>query len=219
MLKRCGQCLFWIPHIICDWVRGFFQLIYGIWNLSKLPKPRVTFFGGSKLKFHDPVAQLAHKIANELNENGVSIITGGGPGIMQAANCGAKLSTNGVKTIGIYTEIPNEKSNECLDIAIKIDSLVVRSWLLMKYSQVYLFFPGGFGTLHEFFQLVVLMSTKQLDKGPIILVGSSYWQPLVTWLKELEKGDYIAIAEQSKLFIIEDDFETIKCLVLGSCKK
>jgi uncharacterized protein (TIGR00730 family) len=217
MLKKFLLFVKWFLVVTYEFFVGIFQVFYGVWQLSKLVKPRVTFFGGNKIKKNSQFAVLATNLAKELNNAGVSVITGGGSGIMQAANCGAQKGKGKPKTIGIYLNFANEKINSCLDLAIKIDSLVARSWLLMRYSEVYVFFPGGFGTLHEFMQLIVLISTRQIKRGPIILVGSAYWQPLVDWLDDLEKEKYFSIKGQNSLYVLLDDFETIKCTVLGNC--
>jgi uncharacterized protein (TIGR00730 family) len=218
MLRKFLLAIKWFLVVSYEFFVGVFQVFYGVWQLSKLVKPRVTFFGGNNIKTNSLFAKLATKLAKELNDAGVSVITGGGSGIMQAANCGAQKGKGKPKTIGIYLNFANEKINSCLDIAIKIDSLVARSWLLMRYSEVYVFFPGGFGTLHEFMQLIVLISTRQINSGPIILVGSAYWQPLADWLDKLEKEKYFSIKGQNSMYILLDDFETIKCTVLGNCQ-
>jgi uncharacterized protein (TIGR00730 family) len=218
MLKNFFQFVKWFFVVCYEFFVGIFQVFYGVWRLSKLLKPRVTFFGGTKIKRNSHFAVLATKLAKELNNEGVSVITGGGSGIMQAANCGAQKGKSGAKTIGIYLNFANEKINRCLDLAIKIDSLVARSWLLMRYSEVYVFFPGGYGTLHEFMQLIVLISSKQIKGGPIILVGSAYWQPLICWLNKLEKEKYFSIKGQNSLYVLLDDFDQIKCTVLGNCQ-
>jgi uncharacterized protein (TIGR00730 family) len=218
MLKKFLQFVKWFLVVTYEFFAGVLQVFYGVWQLSKLTKPRVTFFGGNSIKINSHFAKLATKLAKELNDTGISVITGGGSGIMQAANCGAQKGKGEPKTIGIFLDFPNQKLNSCLDLGIKIDSLVARSWLLMRYSEVYLFFPGGFGTLHELMQLIVLISSGQIKSGPIILVGSTYWQPLVNWLDKLEKEKYFSIKGQNSLYILLDDFETIKCTVLGNCK-
>lgn len=217
MLKRFLLSVKWFFAVTYEFFVGIFQVFYGVWQLSKLVKPRVTFFGGVKIRANSHFAKLATKLARELNNAGVSVITGGGSGIMQAANCGAQKGKSKSKTIGVYLNFADEKVNSCLDLSIKMDSLVARSWLLMRYSEVYVFFPGGFGTLHELMQLIVLISSKQINCGPIILVGSAYWQPLISWLEKLEKEKYFSIKGQNNLYILLDDFDTIKCTVLGNC--
>jgi len=218
MIKRFLIFIKWFMVVTYEFFLGIFQVFYGVWQLSKLAKPRVTFFGGTIIKINSHFAKIATRLAKELNKEGVSVITGGGSGIMQAANCGARKGKSSSKTIGIYLDFPNQKINRCLDQAIKIDSLVARSWLLMRYSEVYVFFPGGYGTLHEFMQLIVLISSKQIPQGPIILVGSDYWQPLIDWLDQLEKEKYFSIKGQNSLYVLLDDFESIKCAVLGNCQ-
>lgn len=216
MLKRCCRYLALFISSLIDWVLGFFQLLYGIWHLSRLRKPRVTFFGSSK-NLQNGLLKEAEKLANILNQKGVSIITGGGSGIMNAANCSAQSSPHEAKSVGIYTEIEDEPPNTCMDIGIKINSLTVRAWMLMKYSEAYIFFPGGFGTLHEFTQLITLISIKQLPVKPIILVGRSFWEPIVKLLDKIDSEGYIAIPIQTKLYKIYDDFHEIECMILKNC--
>ena len=146
--------------------------------------PCVSIFGSARTKPENPYYELAENIAYQLTQKGYGIITGGGPGIMEAANKGAKRG-NG-KSVGLNIELPHEQfSNAYIDNdkLINFDYFFVRKVMFMKYAQGFIVLPGGFGTMDEFFEAITLIQTRKIGAFPIILVGTSYWQGLIDWLK------------------------------------
>ena len=154
--------------------------------------PIVTIFGSSRLKEDSEDYQLCEGFAKKLSENGYSVITGGGPGIMEAANKGAyenldDLATQKVKSIGIGIELPFEGGNNNYlshgyDISLKY--FFIRKLMLMDYSSAFFAFKGGIGTLDELFEVMTLMQTGKIKKRPIYLVGTDFWNPLIRWIKD-----------------------------------
>ena len=149
--------------------------------------PSISIFGSARTKNDDKYYLLAKEIASSIVESGYGVITGGGPGIMEAANKGAKESKG--RSIGLCIELPFEKKesdNIYIDDDKKIDFdyFFVRKVMFMKYAQGFVVMPGGFGTLDELFEAITLIQTKKIEKFPIILVGSDFWYGLIDWIKE-----------------------------------
>ena len=154
--------------------------------------PAVTVFGSARLPRNDPYYQIAYELGGLLAREGLSVITGGGPGIMEAANKGAKEL--GGSSAGVGIELPFEASNNAYldpDKNITFRYFFVRKLMFLKYSQAFVAFPGGLGTLDELFEALTLSQTGKTPKFPILLVGRSYWSGLMEWLrgKVLEVGN------------------------------
>ena len=163
--------------IISEFVNGF----------EKMAKigPCVSIFGSARMTKENIYYQLATEIAKELSNNGYGVITGGGPGIMEAANKGAKQA--GGTSVGLNIDLPFEaSSNEFIDSDkdINFDYFFIRKVMFVKYSQAFVVMPGGMGTLDELFEALTLIQTKKIDMFPIILVGTTFWKGLVDWFKE-----------------------------------
>jgi uncharacterized protein (TIGR00730 family) len=143
----------------------------------------VSVFGSSRAKPGTGQYELAERIAAGLAEAGYAVITGGGPGIMEAANKGA-ASVNGV-SVGLGIELPLEQGlNEYVDIGLEFRYFFVRKTMFVKYSQAFVVLPGGFGTLDELFEALTLVQTGKITKFPIVLVDSAYWSGLLSWLRQ-----------------------------------
>jgi len=170
--------------------------------------PAIAIFGSARLKRTDPNYSKAEAIARLLAKKGYNIITGGGPGIMEAANKGAV--EGGKHSIGLNIELPFEQQpNEYADVKLSFQYFFVRKVMLIKYSVAYIIMPGGFGTMDELFEAVTLIQTKKIRPFPVILVGSDYWKGLTDWIKNemLSKG---AISPSDlDIFQILDDTEEI----------
>jgi uncharacterized protein (TIGR00730 family) len=165
-----------IFKIVAEFVEGFEKL-------SRIG-PCVSIFGSARTKPDNKYYQLAEEIGRKLTEKGYGVITGGGPGIMEAGNKGAKLA--GGKSVGLNIDLPFEQfSNPYIDSdkLINFDYFFVRKLMFIKYAQGFIVLPGGFGTLDELFEALTLIQTHKIGKFPIVLVGSSYWQGLIDWLK------------------------------------
>lgn len=170
--------------IISEFVEGFEKL-------SRIG-PCVSIFGSARTHFNNKYYKLAEDIALKLTEKGYGIITGGGPGIMEAANRGASRGKG--KSVGINIDLPFEqRANEFIDAdkLITFDHFFIRKVMFMKYSQGFIVLPGGFGTFDELFEAMTLIQTKKIGAFPIILVGKTYWSGLVEWIREvmLEEGN------------------------------
>ena len=161
------------------------EFVDGFDKLSKIG-PCVSIFGSARTIPGHPFYQLAEEIAFKLTKEGYGIITGGGPGIMEAANKGAKAA-NG-KSVGLNIELPFEQSSNPYidpDKLITFDYFFVRKLMFIKYAQGFVVLPGGFGTMDELFEAVTLIQTKKIAKFPIVLVGKEYWSGLIDWIKNV----------------------------------
>ena len=205
-------------HSICGLIRVFCQLTYGLWKISRLPQPIVSIFGGSRVLDTDIYFKKAHQIAKRLVESDISVLTGGGPGIMEAASCGAIIPQKGkTRLMGIGVSDLGEKPNQCVQSYFELDYFFARKWLLTHYSSAFIVFPGGFGTMDELNEVLTLIQTKKLARVPIILFGVEYWRPLLQWLKDEPLKHGAIRKEDLALFSLTDDLEKVFCLVLDKC--
>ncbi|HOF21366.1 MAG TPA: TIGR00730 family Rossman fold protein [Bacteroidales bacterium] len=170
------------------------ELVEGFEKLARIG-PCVSIFGSARTHHNDKYYRMAEEIAFKLTQNGYGVITGGGPGIMEAANKGAKRG-NG-KSVGINIDLPFEqKPNAYIDAdkLITFDHFFVRKVMFMKYAQGFIVLPGGFGTFDELFEALTLIQTRKIGKFPIILVGAKYWKGLVDWIEN------VMLQEESNIF-------------------
>ncbi len=170
----------------------------------------VSIFGSARTKPDTAEYELADNIAAGLTGAGYAIITGGGPGIMEAANKGA-AGANGV-SVGLGIELPMESGlNDYVNIGLEFRYFFVRKTVFIKYSQAFVVLPGGFGTMDELFEALTLVATGKITKFPIVLVGSAYWSGLLDWLKAtmLAEGK-IGAAELALLHLADDPDEIVK---------
>jgi len=180
------------------------EFVEGYEKLSKIG-PSVSIFGSARTKPEDPYYKLAEEIAYELTQNGYGVITGGGPGIMEAGNKGASRGKG--TSIGLNIELPFEQHYNpwiASDKNLEFDYFFVRKVMFVKYSQGFIVMPGGFGTLDELFEAITLIQTNKIGRFPIVLVGSKFWGGLMDWIKNtlLEEGN---ISEKDlKLFRVVD---------------
>jgi uncharacterized protein (TIGR00730 family) len=157
------------------------EFIDGFDALARLG-PAVSIFGSARTKPGDPMYQHARDLAARLSEQGFTVITGGGPGIMEAANRGAR-EADGV-SVGLAVELPREHGpNPYVDIAQYFRYFFVRKTMFVKYAQAFVIFPGGFGTFDELFESLTLVQTEKIDHFPIILFDRSYWSGLLDWIR------------------------------------
>lgn len=159
------------------------EFVDGFEKLGKIG-PCVSIFGSARTKPDHKYYLLAEEIASKLTKEGYGVITGGGPGIMEAANKGAKEAKG--KSVGLNIELPHEQySNKYVDVdkLISFDYFFVRKVMFMKYAQGFIVLPGGFGTLDELFEAITLIQTNKIGKFPIVLVGRDFWGGLYEWVK------------------------------------
>jgi len=161
------------------------EFVEGLEKMAKIG-PCVSIFGSARTKPENPYYQLAEEIAAKLVRKGYGIITGGGPGIMEAGNKGAHFA--GGTSVGLNIELPFEQSHNPYidpDKVINFDYFFVRKVMFVKYSQGFIVMPGGLGTLDELFEAYTLIQTHKIGRFPIVLVGKKYWSGLLDWLKEV----------------------------------
>ena len=181
------------------------EFVEGYERMSKIG-PSVSIFGSARTKPENKYFQIGQEIARKLATLGYGIITGGGPGIMEAANKGAHEV--GGKSIGLNIDLPFEQNhNPYIDAEhnLEFDYFFVRKVIFVKYSQAFVVMPGGFGTLDEMFEAITLIQTKKINNRPIVLVGKSYWEGLIEWLKKAMLEDEQNISpDDLNLFILVD---------------
>jgi len=175
----------------------------------------VTVFGSARTAPGDAMYEMAVQTCRLLGERGFTILTGAGPGIMEAANKGAREV--GAPSIGLNIELPMEQTaNPYLDRMVHFRYFFVRKTMLVKYSSAFIYFPGGYGTMDELFEALTLIQTGKLRDAPVILVGSSYWEGLLTWFRErLLAGGKIS-PEDLNLFHVVDDAESVVRIIAES---
>jgi uncharacterized protein (TIGR00730 family) len=170
----------------------------------------VSIFGSARTKPDDPYFQKAELLARRLVEKGFGVITGGGPGIMEAANKGAAEA--GGQSVGMNIHLPMEqKPNPYANISIDYKYFFIRKVMFVKYAVAYVILPGGFGTMDELFEALTLIQTKRIKSFPVILMGSEYWKGLVDWLrKTMLRDSKISPEDLERFQIIDDPDEAVK---------
>jgi len=185
------------------------EFVEGIETLSEV-RNAVSIFGSARVKPDDAYYKKTEILARLLAQNGFSVITGGGPGIMEAANKGA--SEAGGKSVGMNIHLPFEqKPNPYTNIHLDYKYFFIRKVMFVKYAMAYVILPGGFGTMDELFEAVTLIQTKRIRSFPLILMGSDYWQGLLDWMKKtmLQEGKILP-ADLELIQIIDDPDEVVK---------
>lgn len=190
------------------------EFVSGFEKLSRIG-PCVSIFGSARTKPDQKYYKLSVAIAEKIVENGYGVITGGGPGIMEAGNKGAHLA--GGTSVGLNIDLPFEQHDNPYidgDKSIDFDYFFVRKVMFVKYSQGFVVLPGGFGTLDELFESITLIQTHKIDKFPIILVGTEYWQGLFDWIKNtlLDKFKTISPGDIDLLHLVDTEDEVLEVL-------
>lgn len=194
-----------IFRIMAEFVEGFEELS----NIG----PAVSIFGSARTRPDEPYYQLAVDTAREIGKAGFSVITGGGGGIMEAANKGAQEA--GVKSVGLNIDLPQEqKPNKFQDVSLHFRYFFCRKVMFLKYAHGFVVMPGGFGTMDEFFESLVLIQTLKQAHFPIICMGSEFWGGLIDWVKDvmLKKNDYISAEDMDVFSICDDPKEAAKII-------
>ena len=191
-----------IFKIIAEFVEGYDRMAR--------TGPCVTIFGSARTKPDHKYYKLAEEVAQKIVDHGYGVITGGGPGIMEAGNMGAKKGRG--KSVGLNIDLPFEQSANIFidpDKLISFEHFFVRKVMFVKYAQGFIVLPGGFGTFDELFEAITLIQTEKIGKFPIILVGSSYWQGLMDWVKDvvLKEENNIAAQTLSKFNVSYTDIK------------
>jgi len=205
MNKEISQDSWRVFHIMSEFVDGFEAL-------SGLGKA-VSIFGSSRIKPADPYYRKAEQTARALVKAGYAVITGGGPGIMEAANKGA-FETGGV-SVGLNIELPHEqKPNPYIKTLVSFRYFCVRKYMFVRFASGFIFFPGGFGTNDELMEALCLIQTGRSPKVPLVLVGRDYWEGLLGWFsKTLVAGNYITPEDLARVTLVEEPEEAIAAIV------
>ena len=176
-------------------------------------EPAVTVFGSARLKGDEPEFEVAREIALGLARSGVPVITGGGPGIMEAANRGAR--EGGGLSVGLKIALPREQhENSYLDRRAHFRYFMSRKFMLTRYSYGFVVFPGGFGTLDELFELLVLYNTDRAERRPIVLVGKAFWHDLLKWMMDFQGGrEFIDPDDLGELTVVDSADEALAVLL------
>lgn len=199
-----------VLRIMGEFVEGF-DALAGI-------GPAVSIFGSARVKEAEPEYDLTVETSRLLAEAGFAIITGGGPGIMEAANRGAKLA--GGRSIGCTIELPFETgANPYVDLEVRFRYFFVRKTMFVKYASAFVIFPGGFGTLDELFEALTLIQTGKVHNFPIVLFGSAYWSGLLHWLRETVLPERKIGAADLELLKISDDPAEVCALIRAAANE
>jgi uncharacterized protein (TIGR00730 family) len=180
------------------------EFVEGLEKLAKIG-PCVTIFGSARVKPSNPYYKMAEEIAYQLVQQGYGVITGGGPGIMEAGNRGANRAKG--KSVGLNIYLPHEQKGNIYidpDKLITFDYFFVRKVMFVKYSQGFIVMPGGFGTLDELTEALTLIQTKKIGRFPIVLVGKKYWHGLLEWVKKVLVAEKMVDEEDLELFEVVD---------------
>jgi uncharacterized protein (TIGR00730 family) len=177
-----------------------------------------SFFGSARTPADDPEYLLARETARLVGESGLAIITGGGPGIMEASNRGAKDA--GALSIGLNIELPFEQGgNPFCDIALEFHYFFARKIMFVRYASGFVVFPGGFGTLDELFEALTLTQTGKITEFPVILIGSAYWGGLVDWLREQMLAEGKIAPADLELFTVVDEPAEVRDLLTSAAHR
>jgi uncharacterized protein (TIGR00730 family) len=188
------------------------EFVEGFGTLAELG-PAVSIFGSARTTRDDPDYAFAERLAHRLAEEGFAVITGGGPGVMEAANKGA--SDGGGVSVGLGIELPFEQGvNPWVDVGIEFRYFFVRKTMFVKYAQAFVVLPGGFGTLDELFEALVLVQTHKITAFPVILVGSAFWSGLLEWVKgPLLESKKISSADLELLQVTDSVDEVVRIVL------
>jgi len=193
-------------RIMSEFVEGFEKLA--------VIAPSVSIFGSARIHAEHPVCVQTREIAKRLSDAGFSVVSGGGPGVMEAANQGAYAGEKGL-SVGLNIQLPHEQSsNQFQDISLEFRHFFSRKVMFVKYANAYVVMPGGFGTLDELAEILVLIQTGKSRKIPVILVGSDFWRGLLAWMEATMVAQGLVAAEDMKLMTLVDDADAVIAAIL-----
>lgn len=180
------------------------EFLEGFETVARLPKPGVTLFGSARVNEGHPAYESARDAGRRFAEAGFTVVTGGGPGVMEAANRGAK--EGGGLSVGFNIALPHEQqSNPYLDVGVTFRHFYVRKTMFVKAAEGFVIFPGGFGTLDELFESLTLIQTGKILDFPVVLFDSDYWSGLVDWLHTRLLAERMISPEDETLLVLTDD--------------
>jgi hypothetical protein len=187
------------------------ELVTGVEALSGLG-PAVSVWGSARTPRDTPEYELGRAVGRSIGERGIAVITGGGPGLMEAANRGARDA--GVRSAGLRIELPFEQGmNPYVDLPLHFHYFFTRKLMFVRYASGFVALPGGFGTMDELFEVVTLIQTERVHDFPVVLVGSGYWSGLVEWLRDRVAADGKIGAEDLDILTVTDDPDEVAEIV------
>ncbi|MBT58369.1 MAG: TIGR00730 family Rossman fold protein [Acidiferrobacteraceae bacterium] len=205
MLSRESWRIF---QIMAEFVRGF--------ELMANVRPSVSVFGSSRLNEKSRWYPMTVEISRQLSDAGFSIVSGGGPGIMEAANRGGQAGAS--TSVGLNIYLPKEQaSNPFQDLSLRFQHFFARKVMFVKYASAYVIMPGGFGTLDELAEILTLIQTGKGRRIPVILVGTEYWQGLIEWMKKTMLAEGAISPEDLDIFKILDDPDEVAATIIACC--
>ncbi|MDR1790924.1 MAG: TIGR00730 family Rossman fold protein [Propionibacteriaceae bacterium] len=210
LLENLGE-EHWVHYDAWRALRIQSEFVEGFGALAQLG-PAAAVFGSARTPVGDPFYQAAEEIGKLLVESGKAVITGGGPGIMEAANKGAFEA--GGHSVGLGIELPHEQElNRYITLGVNFRYFFVRKMMFVKYSQGFIVLPGGFGTMDEFFEAITLVQTHKIDAFPVVLYGTDYWTGLLDWLRgqQASRG-YIDPGDVDTLLLTDDPKQAVQLL-------
>jgi uncharacterized protein (TIGR00730 family) len=183
--------------------------------LNTLP-PAVSIYGGARLSRNDPYYAATYSLALAISQAGIPVISGGGPGVMEAANQGAQAGGNGL-SVGLAIRLPFEKPNEHHDISLMFDHFASRKITFCKHSRAFVCMPGGVGTLDELFEVLTLIQTGKMKEAPVILFGRDFWGGLIEWLRDtvLSRGLISVVDIEHRIQLVDSVEEAMQIIVSG----
>jgi uncharacterized protein (TIGR00730 family) len=182
------------------------EFLLGFTTAAQIPSPAVTIFGSARVNKDHRAYREAREVARLFGESGFTVITGGGPGVMEAANRGAQ--EGGGVSVGFNIELPHEQyANPYLDVSLTFKHFYVRKTMFVKPAEGFVIFPGGFGTLDELFEALTLIQTGKVRQFPVVLFDSSYWADLVDWIEGTVLEEKMIFPEDLDLLLVTDDTE------------
>ena len=197
-------------RIMAEFVGGF-ETLASVW-------PAVSVFGGARVARDSETYRQAETVARLLAESGFAVITGGGPGAMEAASRGARLG--GGRTVGLNIKLPSEqRPNRYVETVVNFDYFFVRKVMFVKYACAFVGLPGGYGTLDEMFECLTLKQTRKMKNFPVILFGTNFWSGLVDWLEKRCLEDGMISRKDMKLFTVTDSPEEVARIVSQSWRR
>jgi uncharacterized protein (TIGR00730 family) len=200
--SRARELLF-LVQTVADFLRGF--------RVLHFVGPCVTVFGSARFREEHPYYALARDVGARIAATGFTVMTGGGPGLMEAANRGAREA--GGRSVGCNIELPEEQQpNQYLDRTVTCRHFFVRKVLLFKYSYAFVALPGGVGTIDELFEALTLIQTGKIDRFPVVLIGTEYWRPLTDLLAQMAAAGAMAAADRRLLFATDSVDDAIAYL-------
>jgi uncharacterized protein (TIGR00730 family) len=192
------------PHLLRHAAEIGAEFLEGFRAVDKIGRPAATVFGSARIGPGHPMYDLARQTGRLLAEEGFAVVTGGGPGVMEAANRGAHEA--GGLSVGFRIKLARaELENEYLDISVLFEHFYARKTMLVKAAEGFILFPGGFGTLDELFESLVLIQTGEVQHFPAILIGQSYWEELLAWVRRHPLAEQMISPEDLDLLFVTND--------------